>query len=96
MIVTPEPPVFDGAVQEIVANPSPAVARIPVGAPGAVAEPVGVTEFDAADKADVPIAFDAATRNVYAVPAVRPDKVAVAVAAPETVVVTPPGVEVTV
>jgi hypothetical protein len=39
---------------------------------GAVAA-VGITVFDTADAADVPIAFVAVTVNVYAVPAVSPD-----------------------
>jgi hypothetical protein len=35
----------------------------------------GVTELDAADAVDVPLAFVAVTANVYAVPVVRPDTV---------------------
>jgi hypothetical protein len=35
----------------------------------------GVTELDAADAVDVPLAFVAVTVNVYAVPVVRPDTV---------------------
>jgi hypothetical protein len=37
-----------------------------------VCEVVGITEFEAADAVPVPIAFVAATLNVYAVPLVRP------------------------
>ena len=54
-------PPLAGAVQETVAEPLPAVAETPVGAPGTAA---GVTEFDAADPAPVPTAFVAVTVKV--------------------------------
>ena len=56
-------PPLDGAVQDTVACPSPAVALTPVGAKGAVG-PVGVTAAEAAESGPVPIAFVALTRNV--------------------------------
>ena len=64
-------PPFDGAVHDTVACPSPAVALTPVGAAGTVG-PVGVTAAEAAESGPVPIAFVARTRNVYALPFVRP------------------------
>jgi len=50
-----------GTVHDTVAEALPAAAATPVGVPGAVA---GVTELDAAEAADVPIAFVAVTVNV--------------------------------
>ena len=67
----------------------PAVAVPIVGAPGTVA---GVTAFDAADEAPVPIAFVACTVNVYAVPLVSPTTV-IGLAPPVAVI--PPGLDVT-
>jgi hypothetical protein len=64
-------PPFDGAVQLTDADPSPAVAVTPVGAPGAVGA-AGVTGLEAADSALVPTALVADTVNVYGVPFVRP------------------------
>ena len=52
-----------GAVHDTVAEPFPATADTPVGAPGTVGA-LGVTAFDAADAGPVPIAFVAATVNV--------------------------------
>ena len=57
-----DPPLL-GADQLTVADPFPATADTPLGAPGTVG-PVGVTAFDAADAGPVPTAFDAATVNV--------------------------------
>ena len=54
---------FDGAVQFTVAEPSPAVAATPVGAPGALGT-LGVTAFDGADSGPVPFALVADTVNV--------------------------------
>ena len=54
-------PLLAGAVHDTVADALPAVAATAVGVPGAVA---GVTELDAAEAADVPIAFVAVTVNV--------------------------------
>jgi hypothetical protein len=64
-------PPLGGAAQVTVAEPSPAVAVTPVGAPGTVG-PVGVTEFEGSEGAPVPTALVAVTVNVYAVPFVRP------------------------
>ena len=52
-----------GAVQDTTAEPSPAAADTPVGAPGAVG-PVGVTAAEAAEAGPVPTALVAVTRNV--------------------------------
>ena len=57
------PPLDDGAVQATVTDVAPAFVAMPtVGAPGTVT--TGVTEFDAADAADVPVVFVAVTVNV--------------------------------
>src|SRR6478736_2183017 len=50
-----------GAVQDTVAEPSPAVALTPVGAPGGVAPEVGVTGLVAVEAAPVPMALVAVT-----------------------------------
>ena len=52
-----------GAVQDTTADPSPAVAVTPVGAPGA-AGPLGVTGVEAADAGPVPMALVAVTVKV--------------------------------
>jgi hypothetical protein len=73
------PPVLAGAAQFTVAEALPAVAVPMVGAAGAVAVLVaalGVTEFDAADRAPGPAELIARTRKLYAVPLVRPLMVA--------------------
>jgi hypothetical protein len=63
------PPLNAGALQLTVAWPDPAaVADTLVGASGTVR---GVTALESMDCAPVPIAFFAATRNVYAVPFVK-------------------------
>ena len=62
-------PLFAGAVHVTVAEALPAVAVTPVGVAGTVA---GVTAVEAADAAPLPTAFVAVTRNVYAVPFVKP------------------------
>jgi len=66
----------------------------PDGVGAGVGGPVGVTALDALDAIDVPDAFVAVTVNVYAVPLVNPDTVAVV--APVVVAVNEPGAEVTV
>ena len=65
-------PPSEGAAQLTTAAALPAVAVTFVGAPGTVADEVGVTEFDAADAGPVPTALVADTLNVYAVPFVSP------------------------
>jgi hypothetical protein len=55
------PPLSDGAVQDTDADPLPAVADTPVGAPGKL---FGVTELDAGDAELVPLAFVAVTVKV--------------------------------
>ena len=67
--MTDEPPLSVGAVNEIVASPSPPTALTPVGEPGIAA---GVTELDALDAVLVPTAFVAVTVKVYAVPLESP------------------------
>ncbi len=65
-----------GADQETVTCPFPAIAVTPVGAPGA--DPAdGVTEEEADDADELPIAFVATTVNVRGVPFVNPVTVAV-------------------
>ena len=63
-----------------------AIAETAVGAPGTVR---GVTAPLAADATDVPAALAAVTVNVYPVPLLNPETVAVV--APEVVAVAPPG-----
>ena len=74
-----------------VAEPSPATA---VGAGGVPGTATGLTELDAPEEPDVPAALVAVAENVYGVPVVRPVTVHEP-AAPVTVQVRPPGVEVT-
>src|SRR5437016_10064019 len=75
--VTGLPPSEAGAVQVTVTEPSPAVAATPVTAPGAVAGATGVTGDDGKLAELVPTALAAVTKNVYPVPLVSPDTVAV-------------------
>ena len=63
------PPLLAGAVKVTLTWAFPAVAVPMVGAPGTVA---GVTLFDAADGALVPMAFVAVTVQVTAVPFTNP------------------------
>ena len=70
-----EPPLLDGALHVNDTCVLPAVPATDVGAPGTVR---GVTELDEA-VTPVPTAFVALTRNVYAVPFVKPVTVAEAV-----------------
>jgi hypothetical protein len=63
------PPLLAGAVQETAAEPFPATAETPVGAPGTVA---GVTWADGDEADPVPVELVAVTVNVYGVPLVRP------------------------
>ncbi len=65
------PPVLLGAVQLTWADPTPAVAVTPVGAPGTLGA-LGVTELDGEDSGPVPAVLVADTVNVYAVPLVSP------------------------
>ncbi len=67
--VIAEPPLFAGAENVTDAWAFPAVALPIVGACGTV---VAVMLADAADAADVPLAFVAVTVNVYEVPFVSP------------------------
>lgn len=64
------PPLLAGAVHDTVASAAPAEAVTEVGAPGTAA--AGVTEEDAEELTELPMAFVATTVNVYAVPLVRP------------------------
>ncbi len=66
-------PPSPGAVHDTVAEPTPATAATPVGAPGTDATDEGVTELDAADGGPAPTALLAVTWNVYAVPLVSPE-----------------------
>ena len=85
------PPLLAGGVKATEAVELPAVAAPMVGAPGTVAPVVGVTLFEAAEAAPVPIALIATTVNVYAVPLVRPVTV---IGEPVLVAVNPPGEDV--
>jgi hypothetical protein len=58
------PPLFEGELKLTDALAFPAVAPIPLGAPGAVVAAVGVTAFDTADPAPVPALLVAATVKV--------------------------------
>ena len=64
-----DPPLFTGAVNEIVASPFPDTAVTPVGAFGIVA---GVTALLVPDDVLVPTPFVAVTVKVYDVPFVSP------------------------
>jgi hypothetical protein len=88
-----EPPLLVGADHDTTALVFPAVAVTVAGGPATVA---GVTATDAGDGGEPPTAFVATTRNVYGVPLVSPDTVAVVVVAPVVVAVRPPGDDVTV
>ena len=77
------PPLLAGADQLTVAEPLPATADTPVGAPGT---PAGVTALDPGDAGPLPTAFVADTVKVYTVPLVNPDTVVeVAGGLPDTV-----------
>src|SRR4051812_36804284 len=65
------PPSLLGSLQLTTAAPESPAAVTAVGALGATA-PLGVTAAEAADCAPSPVGLDAVTRNVYAVPGVRP------------------------
>ena len=65
-----DPPEEAGAAQVKVIWWSPAVVRNPCGTPGVVA---GVTADDADEKDPAPAELVALTRNVYAMPLVRPE-----------------------
>src|SRR5581483_6717 len=64
-----EPPVSLGGDQEILAEPSPALAVTDVGWLGTVS---GTTAFDTADSTPVPATLVAATVKVYEAPLVSP------------------------
>ena len=68
-----DPPLLTGAVHVKETCVLPAVPATLVGAPGTVR---GVTADDAVETVPVPAALDALTRNVYAVPFVKPVTVA--------------------
>jgi hypothetical protein len=95
--VIAEPPVFAGAVKLTVALPLLTVALMPVGVPGAVTVSAGVTAEEAPDAVPVPMALDAVTVKVYAVPLVSPVTV-IGDDVPLAVIAVPPpaGVAVTV
>jgi len=57
------PPLLAGAAQLTAADPLPALAVTPVGAPGTVGA-VGVTELEAAEAGPVPFALAAVTVKV--------------------------------
>jgi hypothetical protein len=65
-------PLVAGVDHETVAEPLPAMALTPPGAPGAPAGALGVTEFDGALAGPAPIELFAVTVNVYWVPLLRP------------------------
>src|ERR1700693_5419523 len=90
--VIAEPPLLAGAVKVTVAVALPAVAVPMVGAPG-TAPPAGVTLFEAAEAAPVPLALVAVTVKVYAAPLVKP---VTAIGLTVPVAVMAPGLEVTV
>ena len=71
-----DPPLLTGAVHVKETCVLPAVPATEVGAPGTVR---GVTADDAVETVPVPAALVALTRNVYAVPFVKPVTVADAV-----------------
>ena len=75
-VVIVAPPLEAGAVKATVAVVDPVAVAVPtVGAPGG---DTGVTEDEAFDTAPVPATLEALTRNVYAVPFVKPVTVALA------------------
>ena len=68
--MTADPPLFTGEVHDTVVEPFwNDVPVTPVGAPGTVA---GMIAADTPEATEEPIAFDATTVNVYAVPFFRP------------------------
>ena len=71
-----DPPLLAGALHVNETCVLPAVPATEVGAPGVVR---GVTAAETVDVVPVPAALDALTRNVYAVPFVKPVTVALAV-----------------
>ena len=88
-----EPPLLPDAVKVTVACALPAVAVPMVGALGTVA---GVTLFDAADGALLPIALVAMTVNVYVVPLARPVTTWLRPVVPALLSTPPAGLEMTV
>ena len=89
------PPSETGAVHETVACALPATVVTAVGATGAVATPAGIMGAEGAEMLLVPAALVAVTVNVYAVPLVRPCRMA-AVPGAAMVAVAPGGLDVTV
>jgi hypothetical protein len=86
------PPSVVGASHDTEAEPSPAAATTPEGAPGTVA---GVTALEGSDDGPVPAALIACTVNVYIVPLFNP-VIVVLVVDPPTLFTAPPGFVVTV
>lgn len=82
-----------GAVNEIVAPPSPAVAETPVGAAGG---PIGVMAVDPLEGVEFPTLLVAIAVKVYAMPFVSEPEIVQLVPGAATVQVKPPGEEVTV
>src|SRR5271166_1728211 len=89
--VTRPVPDWEGAVNETVAEPSPATAVVPVGAPGGVQGRRGTTLFEGADGFPAPTTLTACTVKLYVLPGVRP--VTAQVVAPVVEHVTPPGLD---
>ena len=90
-----EPPIEPGAVNATVAVVVPVEVAVPiVGAPGAVVGVEVVTEFDADDASEAPIALVATTVNVYAVVALSPVIEIVPEPACVSIAVIDPGLEV--
>ena len=88
--VIAEPPSLTGAVHDTTAWAFPGTADTAVGGSGAI---LGVVAALASDAGDVPTTLVAVTVNVYAVPFVRPETVAVLT--PVVLTVAPPGAAVT-
>src|SRR5437660_12803604 len=96
-----ELPPSAGAVQLIVAEPSPAVAVTFGGGPGTVAAGSGVNGAEGTDEGPAPPALTAATVTVYVAPSDRPPSVALQFVPEQavlagTLAVMPPGAAVTV
>ena len=71
-VVIAEPPVETGAVHETEAAPLAWAATVAVGKVGALETPELTAVAEAADLGLVPVAFEAVTVNVYAVPSTSP------------------------
>ncbi len=84
-----EPPALVGALHETFAWPFPALALTPTGAPGTGAD--GVTVFEGAEGALVPVEVVAVTVNVCGVSLTNP--LTLQLVAPVVVQVNPPGLD---